>query len=227
MLGLGVNIYARYWLSRVKRPSIPACAQRHSGLNELEVVPEEDEFGGWLRIALIEEEIILHRNSDGGQNQRVSVNLGAVSLGSSNGPQSGQLPFSRANWRYLWSSHAPNNRPAISPLEGPIVALAYTDTWLGRYALLNVTLGLGVLLGVQPSLNLDRLQLRDAEGTATAVFRCWWQLRATDRGESYPYVSGCELLAHPDLVARMARICVSPIKALTIIERIPLVPLSG
>lgn len=218
-LRLNVRTHVRYWLSRSERPPLPSPSEREPGRGDLERCGIGDELEGWYRLALYEQQVLLREYGSSEPSQEITVHCGSVFTPANAAPPSESLPFAAGVWSEMWYG-LQQSEVLLRCLRGPVVSLDFTDTFLGEYALLSLPESVTARLGLTVRDCLDRLALLDSDGEVRVVFRCWWQLGADDyRGDAYPSLVGCELLAHPSIVDRLSSASAHPLAVWTVVQR--------
>jgi len=193
-----VEMYVRWWASRVVRPDIPLPSQQNGDDQLLGSLPETDDYAGWVRVALYETEHQLSEGSvhaDVQSTVRVAAGMVIPRLGVTSSP-SNSLPFGIGDFEN-W-----NDTQSDAPLfrDGPVVGMDYLSDYLGILPLLMLQRRLTAHLGVVPSETLGPLQLDDISRYPAVIFRQWHLHPLGDRlSRSADRNVGCDLVVRPDV----------------------------
>jgi hypothetical protein len=195
--------------SRTVRPAdVPLPGDRQAG--EGPPVPVlAGSFEGWLRVALVEQEI------QPGEVRHTSGTLTRVASGLWSGepPSEGRSPFGSTSMEWRW--HAQRALPSAQ-LAGPL-ATYWEDQHLVLYdGLLSLAPGWMGRLGLNPAPLPAPLDLIDEDGAFGATMR-YWRMRPYNYEYSppSPTIRGAELLLRPDLA-----IAVGEVAELTEVTRV-------
>ena len=170
---------------------MPLGADRHEGTGP-PVRCAEGPFAGWLRVALVEQEIRPGEDHHSGTLTRV-----AAGLWCGEPPGRFTSPFEGAATEWRW--HA--QRPVQDDELAGALATYWQDEHLVIYdSLVSLRPAWMAHLGLTPSPLPSPLDLIDENQTVGAVVRCW-RMRpySYDYSPPSPMIRGAELLLRPAL----------------------------
>lgn len=181
--------------SRSIRPAdVPVAGDREAGEGPPVHVPGGP-FEGWLRVALVEQEI------RPGEVRHTSGTLTRVASGLRAGGSPGETPspFGPTSTEWRWHAQRAVGSPALT---GPL-ATYWEDEHLVLYdGLLSLAPAWIERLGLRPAPLPAPLDLVDHDGVVGAVVR-YWRMRPYSYAYSppLPTIRGADLLLRPDLAA--------------------------
>jgi len=193
-----VEMYVRWWFSRVARPDIPLPSQETGDNQLLGPLLETDDHAGWIRVALYETEHVLSQESVHADVQftiRVAAGMVIPRPGETSSPPN-SMPFGVGDLE-SW-----NDTQADAPLfrGGPVVGMDYLTDYLGTLPMLMLPRRLTGHLGVVPRETLGPLQLDDESGYPAVTFRQWHTRPLGDRlSQAADRNAGCDLIVRPDV----------------------------
>jgi hypothetical protein len=184
--------------SRTVRPAdLPVAGDREAEERAPVRIPAGP-FEGWLRVALIEDEIrVGEAHHASGAFTRVTSGLTAGEA-----PEAPCTPFGPTSTEWRWHVQRPVEPPVLT---GPM-ATCWGDQHLVLFdRLLSLTPAWIKSLRLRPAPLPAPLDLLDDNDVAGAVVRCW-RMRpySYDYSPPSPTIRGAELLLRPDLAAATA-----------------------
>ena len=207
--------------SRTTRPPWPSHDVIQEGVGPLKILCAEDDpaYEGWMRLAIVERQYISdpqhpHEPPD----EVVRLFGGAVATPIGERIPHGAFPFEDGNPQNWWSEPPPARFPAHIPF-GPMIRLHRTNDWLGDAFVLIPPLFLRSYATLEPPEYDTPLVWHDSEGAPAVVLRTW---RVRDVEVTYAEAVKCEgtdLIARPDIAARLRSLLAVDLQELTLVDR--------
>jgi hypothetical protein len=192
--------YVAYWFSRSVRPPMPLPVDQSRQRESIVPLPDEDDYAGWVRCGLFEEQLVLKGEDSFAECIReVTITGGAVSApdGEVTG---GSLPFGIGHTEAWWEGFSDSLNAKPSRQKGPLLGFTFLESFLGVYPLLvphpRYLARHSPTLRAQPG----PFELIDKDGRPCVRFR-WWKVKplGNDLDESASRLRGCDLVMRHDV----------------------------
>lgn len=210
--------------SRTVRPPWEEPAASVDGTGALPVVADDDPmYFGWTRLAAVELQYLRSSGKSYARpTEKVMLYAGAMALPLGGSVATGTFPFGDGDVSSWWDPQpAPAHIPPRLPL-GRLVQITRQTDWLGDALVLIPPEDLLAYLALQPPTYAEPLAWSDASGEPTLVMRTW-RVRNPEALFAEPVeFEGADLLAHPDVVDHLEKLCRVPLREVRVVSRKPI-----